>query len=52
VKTYSKGPSSLALLDVVWREWSFNKEKSDRANQQAIAYLVYATIICPENILL
>jgi hypothetical protein len=43
--------NSLALLDVVWKEWSAVIRTSDIANQQAIAYLVYAAIIYPENIL-
>jgi hypothetical protein len=43
------GLDSETLWDEVQREGSYNKE-SDRANQQATACLMYATIILPENI--
>jgi hypothetical protein len=43
------GLASETLHDKVWRE-AARIWKSDTANQQAIAYLAYATIIRPENI--
>jgi hypothetical protein len=42
------GPISLALWDEVWGERRWNK-KSNRAIEEATAYLVYTTNIHPEN---
>jgi hypothetical protein len=46
------GLGSETLWDKVRREKKRGARvrKGDKANQQAIVYLVYATIVCPENI--